>query len=105
MYLWGHWDNAYATTSTFTPVNGDVTFASTAATSKYLKVDFTTNASWDDVNDTIDFNWAREDAYGDFNGFAIVSVSAAPIPEPMTMLAVGLGITSLGGYIRKRRRA
>ena len=27
------------------------------------------------------------------------------IPEPMTMLAVGLGITSLGGYIRKRRRA
>ena len=26
------------------------------------------------------------------------------IPEPMTMLAVGLGITSLGGYIRKRRR-
>ena len=27
------------------------------------------------------------------------------IPEPMTMLAVGLGIASLGGYIRKRRRA
>ena len=27
------------------------------------------------------------------------------IPEPMTMLAVGLGITGLGGYIRKRRRA
>jgi len=29
----------------------------------------------------------------------------APIPEPMTMLAVGLGISGLGGYIRKRRRA
>ena len=28
-----------------------------------------------------------------------------PVPEPMTMLAVGLGITSLGGYVRKRRRA
>ena len=27
------------------------------------------------------------------------------IPEPMTMLAVGLGITSLGGYIRRRKRA
>ena len=27
------------------------------------------------------------------------------IPEPMTMLAVGLGISGLGGYIRKRRRA
>ena len=33
-------------------------------------------------------------------GFRVV----APIPEPMTMLAVGLGITGLGGYIRKRRR-
>ncbi len=29
----------------------------------------------------------------------------APIPEPITMLAVGLSITGLGGYIRKRRRA
>ena len=27
------------------------------------------------------------------------------IPEPITMLAVGLGITGLGGYIRKRRRS
>ena len=27
------------------------------------------------------------------------------IPEPMTMLAVGLGITGLGGYIRRRRKA
>ena len=37
----------------------------------------------------------------------ITILGAAPpaIPEPMTMLAVGLGITSLGGYIRKRRRA
>jgi len=26
------------------------------------------------------------------------------IPEPMTMLAVGLGIAGLGGYVRKRRR-
>ena len=27
------------------------------------------------------------------------------IPEPMTMLAVGLSVAGLGGYIRKRRRA
>ena len=27
------------------------------------------------------------------------------IPEPITMIAVGMGISGLGGYIRKRRRA
>ena len=33
------------------------------------------------------------------------SPAPSAIPEPMTMLAVGLGISGLGGYIRKRRRA
>lgn len=28
----------------------------------------------------------------------------AEIPEPMTMLAVGLGVASLAGYVRRRRR-
>ena len=35
----------------------------------------------------------------------VVTQAQAVIPEPMTMIAVGLGISSLGGYIRKRRRA
>ncbi|MBL7133862.1 MAG: hypothetical protein ISS78_07175 [Phycisphaerae bacterium] len=33
----------------------------------------------------------------------IDSPPAMMIPEPLTMLAVGLGVTGLGGYIRKRR--
>jgi len=33
------------------------------------------------------------------------TVSTLVIPEPMTMLAVGLSVAGLGGYIRKRRRA
>ena len=36
--------------------------------------------------------------------FSVQLNAPALIPEPMTMLAVGLGITGLGGYIRKRRR-
>ena len=35
----------------------------------------------------------------------LVDGTVTVIPEPMTMLAVGLAITSLGGYVRKRRRA
>ena len=35
------------------------------------------------------------------NGTKVTKV----IPEPMTMLAVGLGLAGLGGYIRKRRAA
>ena len=47
---------------------------------------------------------------GWITGSGLVTVAAPPgpggaIPEPMTMLAVGLGISGLGGYIRKRRRA
>jgi probable HAF family extracellular repeat protein len=29
----------------------------------------------------------------------------SPVPEPLTMLAVGMGIAGLGGYIRRRRRS
>ena len=46
------------------------------------------------------FDTSQLTAGGD-GTLTIVSV----IPEPMTMLAVALGISGLGGYIRKRRRA
>jgi len=34
-----------------------------------------------------------------------VTAPVTVIPEPMTMLAVGLAVTGLGGYVRKRRTA
>ena len=47
---------------------------------------------------------------GNGNDRTIVDAVITPatggiIPEPMTMLAVGLGISGLGGYMRRRRRA
>jgi len=42
-------------------------------------------------------------SYDNFS--AALLTPAAPIPEPMTMLAVGLGVAGLGGYVRKRRRS
>ena len=56
--------------------------------------------SWTYINSDTDASRAR------FMG--VILDGQAPtnaIPEPMTMLAVGLGISGLGGYIRKRRRA
>jgi len=40
------------------------------------------------------------------NAIQIVEATAPPtIPEPMTMLAVGMSVAGLGRYVRKRRRA
>ena len=50
-----------------------------------------------DPNDT------GELIFADPNGVAF-KTPAGVIPEPLTMLAVGLSVTGLGGYIRKRRR-
>jgi len=40
-----------------------------------------------------------------FNGFELSTVPAATIPEPMTMLAVGMSVAGLGGYVRRRKRS
>ena len=42
---------------------------------------------------------------GDDFSLEFTGSGGGAIPEPMTMLAVGLGISGLGGYLRKRRRA
>ena len=42
--------------------------------------------------------------FSGLNGFVAVDEDA-PVPEPLTLLAVGMGIAGLGGYIRRRRAA
>ena len=55
------------------------------------------------------FNTSTYHLVGDEANGGLMVRTAIPeptvIPEPMTMLAIGLGISGLGGYIRKRRRA
>ena len=57
--------------------------------------------------DTISYSYYNADRDGSRARFmgVILDGTTPAIPEPMTMLAVGMGITGLGGYIRKRRRA
>jgi len=51
------------------------------------------------------FNTGHFHLVGDELNGGLALQGTTVIPEPMTMLAVGLGISGLGGYIRKRRRA
>ena len=45
------------------------------------------------------------DVDGIYMSGLIATPSVGVIPEPITMIALGMGIAGLGGYIRKRRRA
>jgi len=38
------------------------------------------------------------------NAYVLRDITVSVIPEPITMLAVGLGVAGLGGYVRRRRR-
>ena len=55
----------------------------------------------------VPFNTTAYRLVGDMynGGLQVLSAPPAVVPEPMTMLAIGLGISGLGGYVRKRRRA
>ena len=72
------WGN---TTSTWTQYNANVvgTGSDTLAFSAY------------------GFNW--------WTSLDSVSLNAAPMPEPVTMTLVGMGIAGLGSYLRRRARA
>ena len=50
-------------------------------------------------------NPARPNHHAWIDDVRIRAVQTAVIPEPVTMAAIGLGISGLCGYIRKRRRA
>jgi len=111
LYLWGNidgfsWGPQWGENSAFTPINNaDVTFASTATVERFLAVDFTTSAAWDDVNSTIQFIWSRgtptSSEYVALNGFAITGPGGdVVVPEP-----AGLGLIGLALLAVRRRRS
>ena len=114
LYLWGNidgfsWGPQWYQNGTFTPINNaDVTFASTAAVEKFLAVNFTTSAAWDDVNSTIQFTWGpgtpTSSLYQTLNGFAITGPGGAAepvIPEPAGLGLLGVALLA----VRRKRRA
>ena len=55
---------------------------------------------WDSGNPTSQWRF-----YALSDPLTVQAGGGAPIPEPMTMIAVAIGISGLGGYIRKRKQA
>lgn len=62
----------------------------------------------------MDWSWGSEAVPLEYSTFAVhvdyvaggtSTVTVSPVPEPMTMIAVGMAVAGLGGYIRKRRMA
>jgi len=49
--------------------------------------------------------FTRENNSANRSRFNALQLTRVIIPEPITMLAVGLGLAGLGGYVRKRSRA
>ena len=56
--------------------------------------------TWQDP-DPINSDYVK---YAAFDAVTLDGVSTGVIPEPMTMLAVGMSVAGLGGYIRRRSR-
>ena len=78
----------------FTPFSGGTESIGAAATPSLGSVDAV--GFYGNVSHTAGSNWAE---------IRTRYFNVTAVPEPMTMLAVGLALGGLGGYVRKRRRA
>ena len=68
------------------------------------------NAGWTEFDFTVPAGSAATDlsfaaSTDNYIGLDNVSVTALPVPEPLTMIAVGMGVAGLGGYVRRRCQA
>ena len=117
---WGGGNHANVLRSqTFTDVGAGTANVDWTANNSALKAYYSQDggASWTGLSDGVDFTavagslevvFVGNDGNDSNTALDTVTISyqqSSPIPEPATMCALGLAITGLGGYLKRRKRA
>ncbi|PDH31392.1 MAG: hypothetical protein CNE95_00560 [Puniceicoccaceae bacterium MED-G30] len=102
LYLFGNVEPVYDRDSQFTPIDGDVTFASVTSGTESLVVDFTTGSTWDSQTSSVKFLWGKATgaSAGQFNGLAITpqQIANEPYSGIQNLVTESNGKLSYSGY-------
>ena len=90
--------------NTGSPVGGR-TLASISTVGRFGNTPWTEETYTFQGSGAFTFNYQVSNGLGDaLSSQAGLDMSEAPVPEPLTLAALGLGMAGLGRYVRRRRR-